>query len=675
MFNNEFPYGYGEYGDHSRRPYYNDESDYNTNAPSYYDDISRKQRLIQYLAEKIGNYDIELEKRFKEWDELISKFPDNVEKLLIEWLEDGTLDKIINENIFNMKLDKDVFEKFRDIITDNLDHVKFYEVPNKNETIKETISLLNTGNRKIAWIPSGDYEVDDTLLISSDNVKIELSKNAVIKANFIDKPVFKITGDNVEIKGGIIERPNQHNGINTKWHDEETIIITYGDYTVIDGVTFNNIYRVGIGARNVKGLKVINSIFNGNYPGIPKIGDTLHFAITTDQSSYGIFKDNYFYDCIQGIFFGSYGIEKGHNNLVTNNMFNQMFDHDVYSGNLTEHTNITNNISINSHKPFVVTGKGHIVTGNTVFSDGNGKYKEFGELISVRDPDHVIVSNNNIDSFKQWAAPINVQSLGGNVINNVLITNNTLKYNGNSPGIRVVNGKDEPISRGVVITDNFVTGGIQESLGMITLSSGNKNNRGKGNVIRNNILTVTQINNTVFGVMVQNERDVIVENNKIVNDVIGTGGLSSLRGIQLYNVKNIDINNNEYIVNPSKGYEMSNLFVYQKDSTGVLFRHNKVVKDDTSPIIVGFNFENISEVEMIQNKFSNDKFNGKIVLPAGERSIKVENKNLIFCGVTVTPTNQAASKYPFFLTILNNHFVITLNQTPEEECTFRYDIQ
>ena len=66
MFNNEYPYGYDGIADHSRRPYYNDESDYNTNAPSYYDDLARKQQLIKYLAMKIGVYDKELEKRFKE---------------------------------------------------------------------------------------------------------------------------------------------------------------------------------------------------------------------------------------------------------------------------------------------------------------------------------------------------------------------------------------------------------------------------------------------------------------------------------------------------------------------------------------------------------------------------------------------------------------------------------
>ena len=31
-------------------PFYDDENDYNTNAPSYYDDLARKQKLLKKLA-------------------------------------------------------------------------------------------------------------------------------------------------------------------------------------------------------------------------------------------------------------------------------------------------------------------------------------------------------------------------------------------------------------------------------------------------------------------------------------------------------------------------------------------------------------------------------------------------------------------------------------------------
>ena len=84
----------------SAAPFYSNSADYNTNSKSYYDDLSRKAKLFEILAHRIWEYDEELAKRFEEWDQNLEDFPENVEKLLIKWLEDGTLDDIINENIF-----------------------------------------------------------------------------------------------------------------------------------------------------------------------------------------------------------------------------------------------------------------------------------------------------------------------------------------------------------------------------------------------------------------------------------------------------------------------------------------------------------------------------------------------------------------------------------------------
>lgn len=95
----------------SRKPYYPDSSDYNTNAPSYYDDLARKSKLIQLLSERIWEYDEKLAKRFDAWDKNLEDFPEDVESLLQDWLSDGTLDHIINETIFNMKADQSELEE------------------------------------------------------------------------------------------------------------------------------------------------------------------------------------------------------------------------------------------------------------------------------------------------------------------------------------------------------------------------------------------------------------------------------------------------------------------------------------------------------------------------------------------------------------------------------------
>lgn len=79
-----------------RFPRYPDDVDYTTNSPSYYDFLARMEKLIRELAKRIGFYDEELEKRFAEWDQLISEFPEDVKKLLMKWMDDGTFDHLIN---------------------------------------------------------------------------------------------------------------------------------------------------------------------------------------------------------------------------------------------------------------------------------------------------------------------------------------------------------------------------------------------------------------------------------------------------------------------------------------------------------------------------------------------------------------------------------------------------
>lgn len=77
--------------------YLDDDSDFSTNAESYYKNLARKERLIKELALMISEYDEELAKRFEEWDKLIDRFPEDVRILLEQWLLDGTLGEILTD--------------------------------------------------------------------------------------------------------------------------------------------------------------------------------------------------------------------------------------------------------------------------------------------------------------------------------------------------------------------------------------------------------------------------------------------------------------------------------------------------------------------------------------------------------------------------------------------------
>lgn len=142
----------------SRQPYYNDESDYQTNAPSYYDDLARFRKLMRYLAEKVGHYDKELADRFKQWDELISKFPENVEKLLREWLQDGTMTGLIDELLIGLNAFIERYEQeslIRDKLIARKPDLDGYYTEHKITTYRDDIS--NT-TYWIAHIPKYDKE-------------------------------------------------------------------------------------------------------------------------------------------------------------------------------------------------------------------------------------------------------------------------------------------------------------------------------------------------------------------------------------------------------------------------------------------------------------------------------------------------------------------------------------
>lgn len=170
-----------------QNPYYDFDTDYTTNSPSYYDYLAKLKPLIQILAERIYDYDRELAKRFEEWDELIKKFPENVEKLLIEWLEDGTLEKIINENIFgdlNRKidnLDKSVDDRINDFTSRTDKKISDFE----NRTDKRIDDLTTELNELLDKIKN---DIETSIDEMNQKIDIEFSVSPLMDNVFEPKP-------------------------------------------------------------------------------------------------------------------------------------------------------------------------------------------------------------------------------------------------------------------------------------------------------------------------------------------------------------------------------------------------------------------------------------------------------------------------------------------------------
>src|SRR5699024_6118148 len=132
-----------------RYPRYPDDADYTTNAPSYYDDLARKNKLIKKLAKRIWEYDKILADSLEEIEEVLRQvidkigegFNEEIYQLLVKWVEDGTLDHIINETLMNKKADityvDDEIEKVTTSLSTKVTKMKNVEEMRKSTELME----------------------------------------------------------------------------------------------------------------------------------------------------------------------------------------------------------------------------------------------------------------------------------------------------------------------------------------------------------------------------------------------------------------------------------------------------------------------------------------------------------------------------------------------------------
>ena len=95
-------------------PRYESDADYTTNAPSYYDDLARKQKLIKELAIKIWEYDQILASKLKEVEDTLTKYSD---------ILDGKIEDF--DNIILTKTKNWLDENMEDILTEAVQIVWF----------------------------------------------------------------------------------------------------------------------------------------------------------------------------------------------------------------------------------------------------------------------------------------------------------------------------------------------------------------------------------------------------------------------------------------------------------------------------------------------------------------------------------------------------------------------
>lgn len=218
-----------------RKPRYPNDSDYTTNAPSYYDDLARKQKLIKELSKRIWEYDKELAKRFEEWDKNIETLPEDLERMLTEWMEDGTLAKIIDKNILYNKADKEEVDKQ----INELIEMIYRESSGKAGVgyIDDKINEINDRIDDIITTPTSDINHQE--IIDARNGKDSLGEN-IRYIESLAKVGIKNVVENGDFKNGLEGHFAGRERV--ELNDDGNVVLTGYEDGIITGVIAQIIY-------------------------------------------------------------------------------------------------------------------------------------------------------------------------------------------------------------------------------------------------------------------------------------------------------------------------------------------------------------------------------------------------------------------------------------------------
>ena len=196
-----------------------------------YDDYTQLEinsKLIQKMDEVIDNCNNAFE--YLEWLKG-QGLSDEVIKNLLEWKEDGTFEKIINQNLFNglnNKIDEintQLDTNVQKIITPEMFGAVGDGITNDFEAIKKCFSysnaIINFGKSKIYSIDSVGIESNaQNIIINGNNSIIKISdKNIVLNTIYNsvgaekDRTIVMFYGDNVEINNIYFDANNDNNFI------------------------------------------------------------------------------------------------------------------------------------------------------------------------------------------------------------------------------------------------------------------------------------------------------------------------------------------------------------------------------------------------------------------------------------------------------------------------------
>lgn len=117
----------------SYKAWYNQDADYNTNARSYMDYLARHNKFMKTLVE---DYEVFQEVVTEELKQIKFNAETEVEDILLNWLDDGTLYRIINDEVFGNKADTEWVNNHLNLLREDIEN----DLNEKIDTVQTRIS-------------------------------------------------------------------------------------------------------------------------------------------------------------------------------------------------------------------------------------------------------------------------------------------------------------------------------------------------------------------------------------------------------------------------------------------------------------------------------------------------------------------------------------------------------
>lgn len=366
---------------------------------------------------------------------------------LIEWLNDGTLENLINETLFNMKLDKTEFEDYKNILNQTLLDLEQDLQTTIDDEISRIDGEINHIKKKINILPisvrhygaKGDGVTDDTVAIQS---AFEENNNIYFPhGTYVIKNTITIENENTIVNGFNSTLLIEQNGLsdtfkvlanatikNLKFNQNlkgRNSINVYGATVHVENCEFTG-YTADYGRYQTDSAillmyspntRIINCKFtNHGYQYYAHENLKLVRSISIqDESDNTIVDGCYFHKVNQGI------IITPDNVTIRNNVFDDIKDNDIYA--FSNNTYIHNNTFINKWDEGIVLNRGNYFISNNYFEN------QLGYVINVNGNTESIMINNNqfvnndetssttIISFRSNDFEVNNLTFSGNYLN------------------------------------------------------------------------------------------------------------------------------------------------------------------------------------------------------------------------------------------------------------------